>query len=74
MVWRSTCRRSPFWVCTSSKSNFVTPSILGARMTVEPLLVIISLGFWLWLWGPVGAFLAVPLLLVIKVVVLRLLR
>ena len=56
------------------ESNFVTPSILGARMTVEPLLVIISLGFWLWLWGPVGAFLAVPLLLVIKVVVLRLLR
>ncbi len=54
------------------EANFVTPTILGARMTVEPLLVVISLAFWLWLWGPVGAFLAVPLLLVIKVVVLRL--
>lgn len=56
------------------EANFVTPTILGARMTVEPLLVVISLAFWLWLWGPVGAFLAVPILLVIKVAVLRFLR
>jgi len=56
------------------EANLITPSILGRRMTVEPLLVVISLAFWLWLWGPIGAFLAVPLLLVLKVVVLRLLR
>ncbi len=55
------------------EANLVTPSILGHRMTVEPLLVVLSLAFWLWLWGPVGAFLAVPILLVLKVVALRLL-
>jgi predicted PurR-regulated permease PerM len=56
-----------------AEANFVTPTVLGTRMTVEPLLVVISLAAWLWLWGPVGAFLAVPLLLVIKVVVRRIL-
>jgi predicted PurR-regulated permease PerM len=56
------------------EANFVTPTVLGARLTVEPLLVIVSLAVWLWLWGPTGAFLAVPLLLVTKVVTLRLLR
>ena len=57
-----------------TEANLITPTVLGHRMTVEPLLVVVSLAFWLWLWGPVGAFLAVPLLLVIKVVVLRLMR
>lgn len=54
------------------EANLITPTVLGSWLTVEPLLVIISLAFWLWLWGPIGAFMAVPILLVIKVAVLRL--
>lgn len=53
------------------EANFVTPAVLGHRMTIEPLLVVVSLAAWLWLWGPIGAFLAVPILLVIKAVTLR---
>lgn len=41
-------------------------------MTIEPVLVVISLALWLWLWGPFGAFLAVPILLVLNAVVMRL--
>lgn len=41
-------------------------------MTIEPVLVVISLALWLWLWGPFGAFLAVPILLVLNAVVVRL--
>jgi predicted PurR-regulated permease PerM len=46
------------------EGHFVTPSILGRRFTLNPLTVFLSLIFWTWLWGPVGAFLAAPLLIV----------
>lgn len=62
-----------FFTLNFIEANFVTPSILGRNMTVEPMLVIIALAFWLWLWGPVGALLAVPLLVVGQAVVHRLL-
>lgn len=43
------------------ESQFVTPTVLGRQLVLNPLIVFLSLAFWLWLWGPVGAFLAVPL-------------
>ncbi len=51
------------------EGQFITPSIVGHRFTLNPLTVFLSLVFWAWLWGPIGAFLAVPLLIVILVVV-----
>lgn len=54
------------------EGNLITPTLLGRQMTVEPVLVVISLALWLWLWGPFGAFLAVPILLVLNAVVVRL--
>jgi predicted PurR-regulated permease PerM len=45
------------------EGQFITPSIVGRRFTLNPLTVFLSLVFWAWLWGPVGAFLAVPILI-----------
>ncbi len=46
------------------EGQFITPSIVGRRFTLNPLTVFLSLVFWAWLWGPAGAFLAVPLLII----------
>ncbi|MBV9260289.1 MAG: AI-2E family transporter [Pseudolabrys sp.] len=54
---------------TTLEGHFVTPSIMGRRLTLNPLTVFLSLVFWTWLWGPVGAFLAVPILIFALVVV-----
>lgn len=51
------------------EGHFMTPSIMGHRLTLNPLTVFLALVFWTWLWGPVGAFLAVPLLIVAMVVI-----
>ena len=47
------------------ESQFVTAQVLGVTMTMNPFLVFLSLAFWIWLWGPIGGFIAVPSLLVI---------
>jgi predicted PurR-regulated permease PerM len=46
------------------EGHFVTPSIVGRTLTMNPLMVFLALAFWTYLWGPVGAFLATPLLIV----------
>jgi predicted PurR-regulated permease PerM len=54
-----------FVVLNFIEGQFVTPSVLGARLTLNPLAVFVTIAFWLWLWGPVGAFLAVPILILV---------
>lgn len=49
---------------TTLEGHFITPAIMGQRLTLVPLIVFLALVFWTWLWGPAGAFLAVPLLIV----------
>ncbi|NJS14453.1 MAG: AI-2E family transporter [Sphingopyxis sp.] len=50
------------------EANIVTPLVLGRRLTLNPLLILVSLSFWGWVWGTPGALLAVPLLLIIQTV------
>jgi predicted PurR-regulated permease PerM len=46
----------------------VTPMVLARRFTLNPVLVILSLVFWFWMWGIAGAILAVPMLAIAKIV------
>ncbi|TMJ02453.1 MAG: AI-2E family transporter [Alphaproteobacteria bacterium] len=57
-----------FVAIATLEGHFITPSIVGKRLTLSPFLVFLAVVFWTWLWGPIGAFLAVPLLIVSIVV------
>ena len=46
------------------EGHFVTPTIIGRRLALNALAVFLALAFWTWLWGPLGAFLSSPLLIV----------
>src|SRR5262249_12814147 len=46
------------------EANVVTPMIVGRRLTINPLLILVALSFWGWVWGTTGALLAVPLLII----------
>ncbi len=47
------------------EANVVTPSILGARFTMNPVLILIALSYFTWIWGAFGALLSVPILLML---------
>ena len=46
------------------EGHFITPTIIGRRLSLNALAVFIALAFWTWLWGPMGGFLSSPLLIV----------
>jgi len=48
--------------------NFIEPMLVGRRFGISTLVIVISVVFWGWLWGPLGMLLAVPLTMVLKVV------
>jgi predicted PurR-regulated permease PerM len=51
-----------FLFLTLLEGQFITPSLLGRRLTLNPLMVLLSILFWGWIWGIGGAVLGVPLL------------
>jgi predicted PurR-regulated permease PerM len=57
-----------FAVMTFMEGHFLTPTIVGRRLALNALAVFLALAFWTWLWGPMGAFLSSPLLIVALIV------
>jgi len=49
------------------QANFISPAVLGHRLTLNPVAILVGLVFWWWIWGVGGAFIAVPLLATFKI-------
>jgi predicted PurR-regulated permease PerM len=49
------------------EGQLITPIVLGARMALSPLILILALMVFGWLWGIIGLLLAVPLLVCVKI-------
>lgn len=47
------------------EGQFVTPTLVGRHVSVNPLLVFTSLVVWMWLWGPIGGIVAIPVLVIV---------
>ena len=50
------------------EGHFVSPMVMGRRMPLNTVAILLSLLFWGWVWGIVGAIMAVPLTVMIQVI------
>jgi len=67
-LWHSLLVPGVFYVLTAVEGYLVTPLILGRRLSLNPVVIVVSVLFWGWMWGISGALLAVPILVVVKTV------
>ena len=67
-VWSAMLPPAIFLGMHLVEANALTPSLVGRRLEISPLLILVSLSFWAWVWGTTGALLAIPLLIILKTV------
>jgi predicted PurR-regulated permease PerM len=67
-LWQSVLPAAIYLGLHMLEGQFITPIVLGARMALSPLVLILALMVFGWLWGIVGLLLAVPLLVCVKIV------
>lgn len=66
--WQNLAPPLAYGVLTIIEGNFITPSILGRKLKLNPIAVFLSMLLWTWVWGIAGAILAVPILVIIVIV------
>jgi predicted PurR-regulated permease PerM len=67
-VWAAMLPPAIFIGLHMVEANAITPMIVGKKLTISPLLILVSLSFWAWVWGTTGALLAVPLLIIMHTI------
>ena len=71
-LWQSLLPAAIYLGLHTVEGQIITPIVLGARMALSPLVLILALMVFGWLWGIVGLLLAVPLLVCVKIVLTKL--
>ena len=67
-LWRSFLPAALYLCIHLIEGEFITPMLMARRFTLNPVVVILSLIFWFWIWGLPGAILSVPILAITKIV------
>ena len=68
-IWLALTPPAVMFGCHLVEANVITPLVVGRRLTINPILILISISFWGWVWGTSGALLAVPLLIILQTVI-----
>jgi predicted PurR-regulated permease PerM len=56
-----------YFICTVVEGQFITPAVLGKRLEMNTAAVFLAVAVWGWLWGVLGALMAVPILVSLRV-------
>ena len=56
-----------YLILAALEANLITPLVLGRSLTLNPVVILIGLSFWGWMWGISGMILAVPILATFKI-------
>ena len=67
-LWAAFLPAVLYFLIHCAEGETITPMLLAARFTVNPVLVTIGVIFWYWMWGVAGAILATPMLAILKII------
>jgi AI-2E family transporter len=67
-LWQALLPAGIYLLIHLVEGEAITPMLLARQLTLNPVVVIIALVFWYWMWGVAGALLAVPMLATFKIV------
>jgi predicted PurR-regulated permease PerM len=67
-IWQALLPAGIYLAIHVIEGESITPLLLARRFTLNPVLIVLSLIFWYWMWGVAGALLAVPMLATFKIV------
>jgi predicted PurR-regulated permease PerM len=70
-TWRALLTPGVFYSLTVVEGSLVTPLIMGRRLTLNPVIVLVWVALWSWMWGVVGAFIALPMLAALRIVAIK---
>jgi predicted PurR-regulated permease PerM len=56
-----------YFALETIEGQFITPYLTGRSLTLNPVMIFVSMLLWGWLWGVVGALMAVPILMTLKI-------
>ncbi len=68
VLWQALLPAGLYLAIHLVEGEVVTPMLLARRFTLNPVLVVMSLVFWFWMWGIPGAILSVPMLAIVKII------
>jgi predicted PurR-regulated permease PerM len=66
--WQAALPAGIYLLIHLAEGEMITPMLMARRFVLNPVLVIMSLVFWYWMWGLAGALVAVPLLAILKII------
>jgi predicted PurR-regulated permease PerM len=66
-LWAAFLPALLYFLIHCAEGETITPMLLAARFTVNPVLVTVGVIFWYWMWGVAGAILATPMLAILKI-------
>jgi predicted PurR-regulated permease PerM len=66
--WRAALASGIYLLIHLAEGELFTPMLMARRFVLNPVLVIMSLVFWYWMWGLAGALLAIPMLAIMKII------
>jgi len=67
-VWKGLLPAGIYLALHFAEGEVITPTLLARQFTLNPVVVMMALIFWYWMWGVAGALLAVPMLATVKIV------
>ncbi|MBM2577811.1 AI-2E family transporter [Jannaschia sp. Os4] len=67
-LWFGLGAAGTYYLLTSIEGQFVTPTLVGRRLSLNVTMVFLSVAFFAWIWSVMGMVVAVPTLVVLKIV------